>query len=86
MEFFHIGVQFCVGEPVDDTPMFHHVMAIGKRRGEAEILHDQEYSESLRLERAYCIADLLDDDRHEPFGRFVQEKKARAGAQDTPDR
>jgi hypothetical protein len=31
VEFFHIGVQFCVGEPVDDPPMFHHVMAVGKR-------------------------------------------------------
>src|SRR5665213_1095309 len=86
VQFLDIGIQFGIGELVDDTPMFHDVVAIRNRRGEAEILFDQQNRETLLLERADRFADLLNDDRSKPLGRLVEQQEPRAGAQDARDR
>src|SRR5215210_5752943 len=62
VELFNIGVQFRAGHSVDDAPMFHDVVAIRNRRGEAEVLLHQENGEALLFQRADGMADLLDDD------------------------
>src|SRR5262245_50206546 len=85
VELFDIRVELGIREPVDDTPIFHHVVAVRNRRGEAKILLDQKDSEPLLLERADGLADLLDDDRREPLGWLVEEEEAGAGAQDATD-
>src|SRR6266545_4376254 len=38
MKLFDIGVEFRIGELVDDPAMFHHVIAIRNRRGETKVL------------------------------------------------
>jgi len=48
-------------------------MAVGDRRGETEILLDQQHGKAFRLQRPDQIADLLDDDRGEPLGRLVKQ-------------
>src|SRR6185312_14743192 len=86
VQFLDIRVQFDVSELVDDTSIFHDVVAVRNGRGEAEILLNQKDGESLRLERADGLADLLDDDGREAFRRLVEEQQACTGAQDAPDR
>src|SRR6266511_5390482 len=86
MKLFDIGVEFRIGELVDDPAMFHHVIAIRNRRGETKVLLDQEDGEALRLQHADGLADLLDDDRGQSLGRLVEQEKPRAGAQDAADR
>ena len=73
MQFLNIGIQFGIGELVDDTPMFHDVVAIRNGRGEAEILFHQQNSKSLLLERTDGLADLLNNDGRQPFSRLVQQ-------------
>src|SRR3972149_2255429 len=73
VQLVHISVQFRIGELVDDTPMFHDVIAIRNGRGEAEILFHQKDREALLLERADGLADLLDDDGRETLGRLVEQ-------------
>src|SRR5262245_31921409 len=86
VKLVEIGLQFGIGEAVDDAAMFHHVIAVRNRRCEAKILLDQENGEALLLERPDGPADLLDDDGGEPLGRLVEQEEARAGAQDAADR
>ena len=62
------------------------VVAVRHRRGEAEILLDQQDREPFGLQAPDRGADLLDDDRGEALGRLVEKQQARAGAQDAPDR
>src|SRR5215471_9934441 len=85
MKFVEIGFELGIGEPVDDAAIFHHVVAIRNRRSEAKILLDQEDGETLLLEHADGLADLLDDDRGKTLGRLVEEKKPRTRAQDAPN-
>src|SRR5215470_2609334 len=85
MKLVEIGFELGIGEPVDDAAIFHHVVAIRNRRSEAKILLDQEDGETLLLEHSDGLADLLDDDRGKTFGRLVEEKEPRAGAQDAAD-
>ena len=66
--------------------MFHDVVPIGHRRGKVEILLDQQNGKALRFERTDGLADLLDDDRRQPFGRLVEQQQAGAGAQNAADR
>src|SRR5580704_18157035 len=70
VQLLHIVRQLRVREVIHDTPMFHHVIAVGDGRGEAEILLDQQDGEALSLERANGAADLLDDDGRESLGRL----------------
>src|SRR5712691_9380663 len=42
VKFLYIGVEFRIGKLVDDPTIFHHVIAVRNRRGEAKILLDQE--------------------------------------------
>src|SRR5262249_52914599 len=86
VKLVEIGLQFGIGEAVDDAAMFHHVIAVRNGRCEAKILLDQENGEALLLERPDGPADLLDDDRGEPLGRLVEQEEACAGAQDAADR
>src|SRR5947209_11388591 len=85
VQLFEVRVQFRVGEAFDNPAVFHDVITVRHRRGETEILLDQEDGKALLLERANGAADLLDDDRREPFGRLVEQQHTRAGAQDAPD-
>src|SRR5688572_20703418 len=45
-----VGRQIAVVELVDHPPVLHHVMAVGHRRGEAEILLDEQDREAFDLE------------------------------------
>src|SRR5580704_7095992 len=63
VQLLHIVCQLRIREVVHDTPMLHHVKAVGDGRGEAEILLDQQNGKALGLERADGVADLLNDDR-----------------------
>ena len=75
-----------VRECVDDLAVLDDVVAIGNRRGETEVLFDQKDGEPFRLQAFDHVPDLLDDDRREAFGGFVQHQKPRACAQDARDR
>ena len=52
MQLVQIGVQFGIGELVDDPAVLHDIVAVGDGRGEAEILLDQQDGEALLLQRA----------------------------------
>ena len=57
--------------------MFHDVVTVGNRGGEVEILLDEENGETLRLERADGVPDVLDDDRrHSSVGSSSSNKRA----------
>src|SRR5579871_4026382 len=71
---------------VDDAAILHDIVAVGKSSGEMEILLDQQDREALLLESADGVSDLLDDDRRETLGWFVEQQQTRPGAQDTADR
>src|SRR6185312_7592240 len=86
VQLLDIRLQLGIGELVDDTSMFHDVVAIRHGRGEAEILFDEQDSETLLLQRADGLADLLDDDRRQALGRLVQKQEPRAGAQNAGNR
>src|SRR5271165_2933384 len=86
MQLVHPSSELGVGEGVDDFSVLHEEEAIGKSRGEAEVLFDQEDGEAVALELGDGAADLLDDDRSQALGRLVEHEKARAGAQDPGDR
>src|SRR5579872_763277 len=85
VQLSHIGLQRGGREMVHDAAMFHHIVTIGNSRGEIKVLLDQEYGESLRLERPDRSPDLLDDDRRQTFGRLVEQQQPGAGAQDARD-
>src|SRR5262249_6544083 len=79
-------VKLRLGEAFDHGTVFHHVVTVRDRRGEAEILLHQDDGEALLLEGPDRPADLLDDYRRETLGRLVEQKEPRSGAQDTADR
>src|SRR6185312_8258307 len=47
VQLLDIGVQLGIGEPVDNTAVFHDVIAIGNGRSETEILFHQQDGEPL---------------------------------------
>src|SRR5271167_4467711 len=61
-------------------------MTIGNRRRELKVLLNEENGETLRLQGADGLPDLLDNDGRQPLGRFVEQQQPRAGAQDASDR
>ena len=63
--------------------VFHDVVAIGERRCKVEVLFHQQDGKALRFKAADRVADLLDDDRSEPFGGLVEQKKPRSSAQNS---
>ncbi len=67
--------EFGVREGVDDLAVLDDVEAVGDGGGEAEILLHQQDGEALRLEPRDHLADLLDDDRGQTFGRLVQHQE-----------
>src|SRR5262245_21634014 len=52
VELRHIGVEFRIGELIDDAAILHHVVAVRNRRREAEVLLHQQDGETLLLEHA----------------------------------
>ena len=66
--------------------MFHDVMPVGDGGGELKVLLDQEYGKAPRLEHSDGLADLLNNDRREPFGRLIQQEQPRSSAQDARNR
>src|SRR5437762_3167122 len=86
VKLFNIGVEFRVRDLLDDAAVLHDIVAVRDSRSEPEVLFHQQNGKSLLLQRADGAADLLDDDRSQALGRFVEQQEARAGAQDTPDR
>src|SRR5580704_9043465 len=76
----HPALQFRVGERIDDAAMLHDEKPIGQGRGETEILLDQQNRESLPLELSDGAANLLDNDRRQALGWFVQHQKSRASS------
>src|SRR5436190_17943561 len=85
VQLFEVCVQFRIGEALDETAVFHEVIAVGHRRREAEILFNEQDGETLFLECADGAADLLDNHRRKPFGRLIKQQQARSGAQDAAD-
>ncbi len=85
MQFTEIGFELGIGEPVNDTAILHDVVTIRNRRGEAKILLDEQNCETLLLEQADGLADLLDDDWGKALGWLREQQKPGAGAQDTAD-
>src|ERR1051326_2738737 len=85
VQLSHIRLQCGGREVVHDATMFHDIVAVGNSRGEIKVLLDQQYGESLRLERADRSPDLLNDDRGQALGRFVEQQQTGAGAQDAGD-
>src|SRR6185312_1861372 len=86
IELVGVGRELGVGDRVDDSPVLDHVVPVGDRCGEAEILLHQQDREAARFQRVERVPDLLDDHGREPLGRLVQHQEARAGAQDARDR
>src|SRR5882757_1939957 len=86
VELVHVGRQLRIREPVDDLAVFDDVVAVRDRRGEAEVLLDQQDGEPFRLQPRDGMTDLLDNDGCETLGRLVQHQKPRTGAQDSGDR
>src|SRR5438067_1664499 len=70
VQLVHLRVDLAVRDHVDHPAALHHIVAIGDRRREAEVLLDQQDREALRLELSDRAADLLHDDRGQPLGRF----------------
>src|ERR1700730_8719436 len=77
----HVGVELRVGDHVHHAAVFHDVMPVRDGGREMEVLFDQKNREPLCLELCDGAADLLDDDGGEPLCGFVEQQKARAGAQ-----
>ncbi len=50
MQLVHSSRELGVGEGVDDYSVLHDEEAIGKSRGEAKVLLDQEDGEAVALE------------------------------------
>src|SRR5262249_21627163 len=71
----HVGPERRVGNHVHHPAVLHHVVAVGDRGGEPEVLLHQQHSKSLVLESAQGGADLLDDDRRQALGRLVEEQE-----------
>src|SRR5881296_3440958 len=59
MQFIHAGFQPVVRDHVDHLAMFHHVVPIGHRLGEAEVLLHQKHGEPTLLDLPDRAADLL---------------------------
>ncbi len=77
MQLFHPPRELGVGEGVDDLSVLHDEEPIGRSRGEAEVLLDQEDGEAVALELGDGAADLLDDDRPKPLvGSSSMRKRA----------
>src|SRR5208282_346422 len=57
MQLVHPSSELGVGEGVDDFSVLHEEEAIGKSRGEAEVLFDQEDGEAVALELGDGAAD-----------------------------
>ena len=72
MKLVHIGLQLGIRETVDDLAVLDDVKAVGDGGSEPEILFDQKDGKALRLEPRDGVADLLDDDGRQPFGRLIQ--------------
>src|SRR3954462_22925 len=81
----HVRFQPVVRHHVDDAAMLDHVVAIGHRLREAEILLHQQQREALLLEAREHAADLLHQHRCQALGRLIEQQQLRAGAQDAAD-
>ena len=58
MQFVDVGVELVVLDHVDDLALLDDVVTVGHRRGEAEILLDQDDGEALLLQPRDGAADL----------------------------
>ncbi len=56
MQLLHVRVELRVRDHVDDAAVLHHVVPVGDRRREAEVLLDQQDREALRLQLARSCA------------------------------
>src|SRR5215475_3989577 len=81
VELVHARLEPRVRDHVDDPPVLHHVVPVGHRGCEMEVLLDQQDGEPLRLEPPDDGADVLHDDRRQPFGGLVEQEQAGAGPQ-----
>src|SRR5712691_11437677 len=86
VQLVHVRIELPVRNHVDDASVLHHVVTVGHRGREAEVLLDQQDREALGLEAPDRGADLLDDDGREPLGGLVEQEELRAGPQDPRDR
>src|SRR5262249_20264287 len=85
VQLVHVRVERGIVDGVHHAPTLYHVVTVGHGGSEAEILLHEEDREPLGLEPPNRGADLLDDDRGQALRRLVEEKEARARAQDAGD-
>src|SRR4029078_6159720 len=62
-----VCIKSRMADLVDDTTMFHHVIAVRNGRDEAEVLFHQEDGKAPILEGPDRLADLLNNDQPEGF-------------------
>ncbi len=84
-ELLPVRLERGVRDHVDHPAVLDHVVAVGHRRGEAEVLFHEQDGEALLAQHADGIADLLHDDRRQALGRLVEQQQLGAGAQDAGD-
>src|SRR3954465_92079 len=58
VQLFEVCAQFRIGEAFDHAAVFHDVITVRNRRGEAEILFDEQDRKTLFLKRADGAANL----------------------------
>src|SRR5437660_3957898 len=78
--------HFAVLQRLRDMAVHDDMMAVGDAGREADVLLDQQHRDTVRFHRADQLADALHDHRREPFGRLVEQHRARAGAEHARDR
>src|SRR5436190_2527069 len=85
VDLAHARLQGRVGNHVHDAAVLDHVIAVGHRLREAEVLLDQQDGKAFLLEARDGAADLLHDHRRESLGRLIEHQEARPRAQDATD-
>src|SRR6185503_8137892 len=68
----HARLELLARDHVDHLPVLDDVEAVSQRGGKSEILLDEQDREALVLQLADRVADLLDDDRRQPFRGLVE--------------
>src|SRR5262245_19569453 len=81
VQFVPTRRQDGVGHHVHHPTVLHHVVTVGHRRGEPEVLLDEQNRETLRLEPPDGGPDLLDDHRRQALRRLVEQEQPGARAQ-----
>src|SRR5213593_414253 len=75
-----------VAERLHDRPLRQEIVAVRHRHGEPQILLDEEHRQTVVFRLEQDVAELLDEDRREAFGRLVEQDDLRAHPERPRDR